>query len=67
MNNDILALKYRPKFFHEVTGQNEVVETIQRSIKLEKIHHAYLFSGTRGMGKTTLARLFAKICYVKKA
>jgi len=66
MNNDILALKYRPKFFHEVTGQNEVVETIQSSIKLEKIHHAYLFSGTRGMGKTTIARLFAKILLCEK-
>ena len=60
MSNEILALKYRPKFFHEVVGQDKVVKTIQNSIKLDKVHNAYLFSGTRGMGKTTIARLFAK-------
>ncbi len=60
MSNDILAIKYRPKFFREVVGQDKVVKTIQNSIKLDKVHNAYLFSGTRGMGKTTIARLFAK-------
>ena len=60
MNNDVLALKYRPKFFKEVTGQDLVIETIANSIKLNKLHNAYLFSATRGMGKTTIARLFAK-------
>ena len=60
MSNEILALKYRPKFFREVVGQDKVVKTIQNSIKLDKVHNAYLFSGTRGMGKTTIARLFAK-------
>ena len=60
MNNDVLALKYRPKFFSEVTGQDLVIETLSNSIELDKIHNAYLFSGTRGMGKTTIARLFAK-------
>ena len=60
MNNDVLALKYRPKFFKEVTGQDLVIETLTNSIKLNKLHNAYLFSGTRGMGKTTIARLFAK-------
>tara|TARA_B100000214_G_scaffold28368_1_gene18485 strand:- start:276 stop:1796 length:1521 start_codon:yes stop_codon:yes gene_type:complete len=60
MSNEILALKYRPKFFREVVGQDKVVKTIQNSIKLNKVHNAYLFSGTRGMGKTTIARLFAK-------
>ena len=60
MSNDVLALKYRPKFFSEVTGQDLVIETLSNSIELDKIHNAYLFSGTRGMGKTTIARLFAK-------
>ena len=60
MNNDVLALKYRPKFFKEVTGQDLIIETLTNSIKLNKLHNAYLFSGTRGMGKTTIARLFAK-------
>ena len=60
MTNDVLALKYRPRFFSEVTGQDLTVDMLSNSIKLNKIHHAYLFSGTRGVGKTTLARLFAK-------
>ena len=60
MNDDVLALKYRPRFFKDVTGQDIVVETLQNSLELKKIHNAYLFSGTRGMGKTTMARLFAK-------
>ena len=60
MNIDVLALKYRPKSFEEVTGQELVIKTLANSINLNKIHNAYLFSGTRGMGKTTIARLFAK-------
>jgi len=60
MNNDVLALKYRPKFFDEVVGQDFIVKTLSNSIKLDKIHNAYLFSGTRGVGKTTIARLFSK-------
>ena len=60
MNSDVLALKYRPKFFDEVTGQDFVINALANSIELNKIHNAYLFSGTRGMGKTTIARLFAK-------
>ena len=60
MNIDVLALKYRPKFFNEVVGQELVIKTLSNSINLNKLHNAYLFSGTRGMGKTTIARLFAK-------
>ena len=60
MNIDVLALKYRPRFFSEVMGQDLVIQTLSNSINLNKLHNAYLFSGTRGMGKTTIARLFAK-------
>ena len=60
MNKKILALKYRPKFFNEVIGQDFCVQALSNSIALNKIHNAYLFSGTRGVGKTTIARIFAK-------
>jgi len=56
----ILARKYRPQVFKDVIGQNAIVQTIKNSIRFQKVAHAYLFSGTRGTGKTTLARLFAK-------
>tara|TARA_B100000029_G_scaffold513760_1_gene614329 strand:+ start:1004 stop:2698 length:1695 start_codon:yes stop_codon:yes gene_type:complete len=63
MNNEkrkILALKYRPKNFKELIGQDVMVETITNSIKLNKIPNAYLLTGIRGVGKTTTARLIAK-------
>ena len=56
----ILALKYRPKTFQSVIGQDMIVETITNSIKLNKLPNAYLLTGQRGVGKTTLARLIAK-------
>ncbi len=56
----VLALKYRPENFKEVIGQEVVVQTIYNSIKTNKIPNAYLFTGIRGTGKTTLARLVAK-------
>jgi len=56
----ILALKYRPKNFKELIGQNIMVETIINSIKLNKLPNAYLLTGIRGTGKTTTARLIAK-------
>ena len=56
----ILARRYRPQSFKEVIGQDSIVKTIKNSILYNRIAHAYLFSGTRGTGKTTLARLFAK-------
>ena len=59
-NHKILALKYRPKTFQSVIGQDIIVETITNSIKLNKLPNAYLLTGQRGVGKTTLARLIAK-------
>ena len=60
MNNVVLYRKYRPQKFGEVVGQEHVVQTLCNSILANNISHAYLFSGPRGSGKTTLARLFAK-------
>jgi len=56
----VLALKYRPKTFSELIGQNVMVQTITNSIKLDKLPNAYLLTGIRGVGKTTTARLIAK-------
>ena len=56
----VLALKYRPKNFKELIGQEIMVETISNSIKLNKLPNAYLLSGIRGVGKTTTARLIAQ-------
>jgi len=56
----VLALKYRPKNFKELIGQDVMVETVTNSIKLNKLPNAYLLTGIRGVGKTTTARLIAK-------
>ena len=55
-----LARKYRPRSFDEMVGQKEVLSALVNSLDSGKLHHAYLLSGTRGVGKTTLARIFAK-------
>ena len=60
MSYEVLARKYRPTNFEEVIGQDHVVKALKNSIKTEKIHQAYIFAGTRGVGKTTLARILAK-------
>lgn len=60
MNNLVLYRKYRPQRFSEVVGQEHVVETLKNAIKYNVAGHAYLFSGPRGTGKTTMARLLAK-------
>ena len=59
-NSKVLALKYRPQTFDDLIGQEIVAETITNSIKAEKIPNAYLFTGIRGIGKTTTARIVAK-------
>ena len=59
-NSKVLALKYRPKTFNDLIGQNVVAETIINSIKANKTPNAYLFTGIRGVGKTTIARIVAK-------
>jgi DNA polymerase-3 subunit gamma/tau len=56
----VLARKYRPKSFKEVLGQTAIVATLKNAIKMGRLAHAYLFCGSRGTGKTTLARVFAK-------
>ncbi len=60
MKNQALARKWRPKNFDSIVGQEFAIQAIKNSIQNERIHHAYLFSGTRGVGKTTIARIFAK-------
>ncbi len=56
----VFARKYRPKDFSEVIGQNSVVSSLSQAVKNRRIHHAYLFSGPRGIGKTSMARILAK-------
>src|SRR5512146_1055484 len=55
-----LARKYRPQTFSDIIGQDSAVRTLQNAIEQKRIHHAYLFSGVRGVGKTTAARILAK-------
>jgi DNA polymerase-3 subunit gamma/tau len=59
-NTKVLALKYRPQTFDDLIGQDVVAETISNSIKANKVPNAYLFTGIRGIGKTTTARIVAK-------
>jgi len=60
MKNLALARKWRPKNFETIVGQEFIVEALKNSILGDRLHHAYLLSGTRGVGKTTIARIFAK-------
>ena len=59
-NSKVLALKYRPQIFEDLIGQEVVSETIINSIETDKVPNAYLFTGIRGIGKTTIARIVAK-------
>lgn len=56
----VLARKWRPKNFKETVGQEHVLKALTNALASERLHHAYLFAGTRGVGKTTIARIFAK-------
>jgi DNA polymerase-3 subunit gamma/tau len=56
----VVARRYRPQTFEEVVGQDHVVQALRNAILLGRVTHAYLFSGTRGVGKTSIARIFAK-------
>ena len=60
MSYEVLARKYRPTNFNEVVGQEHIVQAISNGISQDRIHQAYIFAGTRGVGKTTLARILAK-------
>ena len=60
MSYQALARKWRPKTFSEVVGQSDAIRALTNALDSDRLHHAYLFSGTRGVGKTTIGRLFAK-------
>lgn len=60
MSYQALARKWRPRLFADVVGQEHVVQALSNALDRDQVHHAFLFTGTRGVGKTTLARIFAK-------
>ena len=60
MSYQVIARKWRPQTFEEVTGQEAITQTLRNALEHDRLHHAYLFSGARGVGKTTTARLLAK-------
>ena len=60
MSYVVLARKYRPRNFAEMVGQSHVVQALSNALTSQRLHHAYLFTGTRGVGKTTVARILAK-------
>src|SRR6201996_2274993 len=60
MSYQVLARKWRPRKFAELVGQEHVVRALTNALDTGRMHHAYLFTGTRGVGKTTIARIFAK-------
>ncbi len=60
MSHQVLARKWRPQTFADIVGQEHVVTALVNALKANRLHHAYLFSGTRGVGKTTVARVLAK-------
>lgn len=66
MSYQVLARKYRPHKFEEVVGQQNVLTALRNSFESGRIHHAYLLSGTRGVGKTTIARIMAKCLNCEK-
>ncbi|MCM3874031.1 MAG: DNA polymerase III subunit gamma/tau [Pyrinomonadaceae bacterium] len=67
MTYEVIARKWRPQSFDEVTGQEPITRTLRNAIEHERLHHAYVFSGARGVGKTTTARLLAKALNCRKS
>ena len=59
MSYQVLARKYRPRSFDDVVGQEHAVRALVNALDKDRLHHAYLFTGTRGTGKTTIARILA--------
>jgi len=66
MAHQVLARKWRPRHFEEVVGQPHVVQALTNALNQKYLHHAYLFTGTRGVGKTTIARIIAKCLNCEK-
>ena len=66
MTETVLYRKYRPKNFKEVLGQDHIVKVLVESVKLGHLAHAYLFAGSRGTGKTSVARILAETAGVSK-
>ena len=66
MSYQVIARKWRPQVFEEVIGQEAITQTLRNAIEYDRLHHAYLFSGARGVGKTTTARLLAKSLNCRK-
>lgn len=60
MAYQVLARKLRPQNFHSLVGQEHVLRALVHALDEQRLHHAYLFSGTRGVGKTTIARILAR-------
>ena len=56
----VLARKFRPQNFDDVVGQEHITDILKKAVKADRVAHAYLFTGTRGVGKTTMARILAK-------
>ena len=61
MSYEVLARKWRPQTFDEVVGQDHITRTLKKAVESERLSHAYLFSGPRGCGKTSTARILAKV------
>ncbi|MDX1434525.1 MAG: DNA polymerase III subunit gamma/tau, partial [Gammaproteobacteria bacterium] len=66
MSYQVLARKWRPRNFQQMVGQAHVVRALINALEADRLHHAFLFAGTRGVGKTTVARILAKCLNCEK-
>ncbi|MBT8149710.1 MAG: AAA family ATPase, partial [Gammaproteobacteria bacterium] len=66
MSHQVLARKWRPQSFAELAGQQHVLQALGNALEQQRIHHAYLLTGTRGVGKTTIARILARCLNCEK-